>query len=347
MARNICSRSRSSGTGFLWQSIWCWRRRKRSRNMRWYYALQFRMRSWFGKQKSEQEFDEEIEFHLQQQIDEYVAQGMSLEEARHAALRSMGGLTQVAEECRDIRSVNFFENLLQDLRFGFRMLRRSPGFSLLAILCLTLGIGANAAVLSWIEGILIRPYPLVAHQDRLLAMGGTDRSEPGGTPISWPDFLDLQRNCTLFESFFVTKITGSTLNIGERAEVTTGSIVSANYFDAIGVRPIMGRGFSPDEDSGRSAHPVAVISYQLWQDRFKADPQIIGKVQRFNSVPHTIIGVAPQAFRGTFVGWAMNFWVPASMEDTFEGGAFKLDDRDARWVEAYVKLKPGVTRDQA
>src|SRR5215813_8849437 len=138
----------------------------------------------------------------------------------------------------EVRKMNLIEKFVQDLRFGFRMLRRSPGFSLLAILCLTLGIGANAAVFSWVEGILFRPYPLVTHQERLLALGGTDRSQPGGTAISWPDFLDLQRNCTLFESFFVTKITGSTLNIDERTDVTTGSIVSTNYFDAIGVRPI-------------------------------------------------------------------------------------------------------------
>jgi predicted permease len=239
------------------------------------------------------------------------------------------------------------ESIFQDLRFGLRMLRRSPGFSLLAILCLTLGIGANAAVFSWIEGILFRPYPAVVHQERLLALGGTARGEPGGTPLSWPDFIDLQRNCTLFDSFFVSKITGTTLSIGDRAEVTTGSIVSANYFDAIGVHPILGRGFERGEDSGQSAHPVAVISYQLWQRRFKSDPQIIGKTQRLNGVYHTIIGVAPEGFYGTFVGWAMQFWVPASMEEIFESGGYKLEDRGARWIESYARLKPGVTRQQA
>ena len=234
------------------------------------------------------------------------------------------------------------------MRYGFRQLFRSRGFSILAILCLTLGIGANAAVFSWIEGILFRPYPAVAHQERLLAIGGTAHGETGATGISWPDFLDLQRSCTLCETFFVSKITGSTLNIGERAEVTTGSIVSANYFDAIGVHPVLGRGFEPGEDVGNDAHPVAVISYQLWRNRFKGDPDIIGKMQqRLNNIPHTIIGVAPERFYGTFVGWAMHFWVPASMEETFESGGYKLEDRGARWIEAYVRLKPGVTRAQA
>ena len=238
------------------------------------------------------------------------------------------------------------ETTLQDLRFGLRMLRRSPGFSILAILCLTLGIGANAAVFSWIEGILFRPYPAVAHQERLVAIGGTSRDEPRGTPLSWPDFQDLQRSCTLCEALFVSKITGTTLSIGDRAERTTGSIVSANYFDAIGVPPMLGRGFLPGEDQGQSAHPVAVISHQLWQGRFKGDPAIVGKTQRLNGVIHAIVGVAPEGFFGTFVGWGMQFWVPASMEDIFEAGGYKLADRGARWIEAYARLKPGVTLQQ-
>lgn len=246
-----------------------------------------------------------------------------------------------------VQGTLYMENLIQDLRYGFRQLFRSPGFSSLAILCLALGIGANTAVFSWIEGILFRPYPAVAHQERLLALAGTARGESGPTPLSWPDFLDLQRSCTLCDAFFVSKITGSTLNVGDKAEVTTGSIVSANYFDAIGVHPILGRGFEPGEDAGSNAHPVVVISYQLWRDRFKSDPQIIGKMQRLDNVPHTIIGVAPDGFYGTFVGWAMRFWVPASMEETFEGGGYKLEDRGERWIESYVRLKPGVTREQA
>jgi macrolide transport system ATP-binding/permease protein len=313
----------------------------------WFYSLPVRVRSFFHPNEVDHELKEELREHLDQQIQDNVAKGMSPEEARYSALRAMGGMTQIEQRCRDARSGNVIENLIQDLRYGFRQLFRSPGFSALAILCLTLGIGANTAVFSWIEGILFRPYPAVAHQERLLAMAGTARGESGPTPLSWPDFLDLQRSCTLCDAFFVSKITGSTLNVGDRAEVTTGSIVSANYFDAIGVRPILGRGFEPGEDEGSNAHPVAVISYQLWRDRFKSDPQIIGKMQRLDNVPHTIIGVAPEGFYGTFVGWAMRFWVPSSMEETFEGGGYKLEDRGQRWIESYVRLKPGVTREQA
>ncbi len=301
----------------------------------------------FRRRRLEDDLDEELRSHLEMSIELNQRKGMSAADARREALRSFGGVEQTKELYRDQRGLPMIETALQDLRFGLRILRRNPGFSLLAILCLTLGIGANAAVFSWVEGILFRPYPLVTHQERLLALGGTARGEARGTPISWPDFLDLQRSCTLLDSFFVTKIMGTTLSIGDRAEVTTGSIVSANYFDAIGVHPILGRGFETGEDVGRNAHPVTVISYQLWQGRFKGDPQIIGKTQRLNNVVHTIVGVAPEGFYGTFVGWAMQFWVPASMEETFEAGGYKLEDRDARWIEAYVRLKPGVTLSQA
>jgi predicted permease len=291
--------------------------------------------------------EEELRFHITERAADLQRSGVPLLEAERRAKLEFGGIENYKEQCRETQAFHGIRGFSSDLRFGLRMLRRSPGFSILAIVCLTLGIGANTAVFSWIEGILFRPYPAVAHQERLFALTGTARGETDPTALSWPDFLDLQRSCTLVESFFVTKITGTTLSIGDRAEVTTGSIVSANYFDAIGVRPIIGRGFQDGEDSGRNAHPVTVISYELWQGRFKGDPQIIGKMQPFNGVPHTIVGVAPQGFYGTFVGWAMQFWVPASMEELFEGGVYKLEDRGARWIESYARLKPGVTRQQA
>ncbi len=295
----------------------------------------------------EHDLDAELRSHLEMAVEMNLRKGMRVEDARCEALRSFGGIEQTKELYRDQRGMPMIETTFQDLRFGLRILRRSPGFSILAILCLTLGIGANAAVFSWVEGILFRPYPAVTHQERLLALAGTARSEDGATALSWPDFTDLQRDCTLFDAFFVSKIMGTTLSIGDRAERTVGSIVSANYFDAIGVHPVLGRGFEPGEDAGRNAHPVTVISYQLWQGRFKGDPQIIGKTQRLNGVVHTIVGVAPEGFYGTFVGWGMQFWVPASMEEIFEAGGYKLEDRGARWIEAYVRLKPGVTREQA
>ncbi|MGB2901119.1 MAG: ABC transporter permease [Candidatus Acidiferrum sp.] len=306
-----------------------------------------RLAAIFRRRSLEEDMNEELRSHLEMAVERNLRKGMTAGDARREAHREFGGVEQTKELYRDQRGLPMIETTLQDLRFGFRLLRRSPGFSILAILCLTLGIGANAAVFSWVEGILFRPYPVVTHQEQLLALTGTARGESGPTLTSWPDLLDLQRNCTLIDSFIVTKIMGTTLSIGDRSERTTGSIVSANYFDAIGVHPILGRGFEPSEDTGRNAHPVTVISYQLWKGRFKGDPQIIGKTQRLNGVMYTIVGVAPDGFYGTFVGWAMQFWVPASMEETFEAGGYKLEDRGARWIEAYVRLKPGVTLSQA
>jgi len=241
------------------------------------------------------------------------------------------------------------QTFFQDLWFGFRMLRRSPGFSILAIFCLTLGIGTNAAVFSWIEGILFHPYPLVAHEERMVALTGTKRGASGFSrdELSYPDFLDFQKNCTLFESFIVDRITGTTLSVGDRAERAVGGIVSANYFDALGVRPILGRGFKPEEGTGRNAHPVTVISYETWKNRYKGDPEIIGKTRYLNGVQHTIVGVAPEEFYGTFVGYSFQFWVLTSMQETFDDTGYKLEDRGARWIEGYAFLKPGVSLAQA
>src|SRR5580658_1999994 len=145
--------------------------------MRWYYKLPLRWRSLFLKDRAELDLSDELQFHLQNQIDEFVAEGMNPQEACRAARQSLGGVEQVKEECRDTRRTNLLENFLQDVRFGFRMLRRSPGFTVLTILCLTFGIGANAVVFSWVEGILLRPYPLVSHQERLVTLTGTVRDE--------------------------------------------------------------------------------------------------------------------------------------------------------------------------
>ena len=189
--------------------------------------LLHRLRSFFRRAEQDRDLDTELSSHLEFATEENVQRGLSPDEARRQALVRFGGAPQAKENHREARGLPFLETLLQDLRFALRMLHRSPGFSLLAIFCLTLGIGANAAVFSWMEGLLFRPYPLVANQERLVALTGTTQADRTG--LSWPDFLDLQRNCKLFDAFFVSKITGTTLSLGDRAQVVTGSIVSSNY----------------------------------------------------------------------------------------------------------------------
>src|SRR5579872_7148135 len=157
-------------------------------------TLRRRLAALFERRRLEQDLDAEVRSHLEMAAEINRRAGMSEEEARREALRNFGGVEQTKELYREQRGVPMIETTLQDLRFGLRMLRRSPGFSVLAILCLTLGIGANAAVFSWVEGILFRPYPAVAHQERLVALAGTSRGESGASEISWPDYQDLQRN---------------------------------------------------------------------------------------------------------------------------------------------------------
>jgi predicted permease len=305
------------------------------------------VRRFFRRRQEDAELAQELETHIAQEVDDNLGRGMSREEARRQAYHKLGSPRRVREELWEQNTLGFVENLFRDIRYAVRMLRRNPGFSTLAILCLTLGIGANAAVFSWIEGILFRPYPLVTHQDRMFALVGTARGQTEHTDVSWPDFQDLANGCTLCESMIADKITGATLSMGDKAERAAGSVVSANYFDAIGVHLFLGRSFRPEEGTGRNAHPVVVISYQLWKDRFHRDPEIVGKIQRLNNVPHTIIGVAPEGFYGTFVGYAFQFWVPTSMQEKFDSTGYKLEDRDAQWIEGFVQLKPGVSRAQA
>src|SRR6266853_4698233 len=150
-----------------------------------------RLAALFRRRRLENDLDDELRSHLEMSIELDFRKGMTPAAARREALRSFGGLEQAKELYRDQRGLPLLETTLQDLRFGLRMLRRSPVFSLLAILFLTLGIGANAAVFSWVEGISFRPYPLVAHQEQLLAITGTARGEVGPTALSWPDLLDL------------------------------------------------------------------------------------------------------------------------------------------------------------
>jgi macrolide transport system ATP-binding/permease protein len=295
----------------------------------------------------DEELDEELTAHLRMAEADRIARGEPPALAAANARREFGNIGLVKEITREMWRGARLERWWQDLTFGLRMLRRNPGFAMLAILCLTIGIGANATVYGWVEGLLLRPYPAVYQQDRLLVLAETKRGSTGYDETSWPDFLDLQRRCRLIDAFIGEKITGVILSIGDRQELATGSMVSANYFDAMGVRPILGRGFLPGEDVGRNAHAVTVISYRLWQEKFRGDPDIIGRQQNLNGVPFTIVGVAPEAFYGTFVGYPFQFWVPASMQALFDGGEYKLEDRGSVWLEPFVRLKPGVTRQQA
>src|SRR5215469_2587551 len=191
----------------------------------------------FHRDRLDESMEDEMRFHIEQRAADLHRSGLSQDEARRRARIEFGGKETYKEECRDTRAFEWVHGFISDLGFGLRMLRRSPGFAVLAVLCLTIGVGANAAVFGWIEGTLFRPYPLVAHQERLFVLAGTARGVTGYDPTSWPDLLDFQRNCRLIDSFVAEHIVGTTLSIGDRAQRVVGSLVSANYFEALGIRP--------------------------------------------------------------------------------------------------------------
>jgi predicted permease len=306
-----------------------------------------RLAFWRRRETLSQQLSEELDAHIALLARDYEQEGKSPADALAAARQRLGNLGQVREGSRDHWGFPSVDTIAQDLRYGLRTLRRAPAVSIVAILCLALGIGANAAVFSWMEGILLRPYPGVAEQDRLVAVAGTAKGTPGYDDMSWQDYQDLARASAGFSSFIASKIVGTTLSGGDRAERAVGQMVSVNYFDALGVRPILGHGFNAGDDVGRNAHPATVISYRMWKDRLGGSPAVIGTKQLYNGVPFTIIGVAPEEFTGTFVGYSMQFWVPASMQGVFDLTGYRLDDRNARWIEGLARLRPGVSIEQA
>ena len=164
--------------------------------------------SWSGDGSS---FDEEARFHLDQRTDEFMRAGMSADEARREAHKRFGSVALANDRSSDANGLPWIDDFRRDVGYGWRMLRRNPGFSLLAILCLTLGIGANAAVFSWIEGVMLRPYPLVVDEDSLFVIAGTAPEATKGTDISWPDFKDLERSATTIQAFIADRINGAVI----------------------------------------------------------------------------------------------------------------------------------------
>ncbi|MFZ0415223.1 MAG: ABC transporter permease [Candidatus Acidiferrales bacterium] len=239
-------------------------------------------------------------------------------------------------------------SFFQDLRYGVRVLKKSPGFTIIAILTLALGIGANSTIFSWINSTVLNPIPGVTHASQWIAVtidGGRDQN-----PLSYPDYLDLRdRNRTL-SSFVAATNTTMSLTSNGKPERRWGILASANYFDALGVRPILGRGFLPSEDTKPGGAPVVVISYHLWQTRFGADPSVIGRTIEIDRHPLEVVGVAPPGFVGTQTGLSYDLWVPIMQVGDFyssDTADFLLHDRGTNWLLCVAHLKPGVSADGA
>src|SRR6267143_4861478 len=250
------------------------------------------------------DLSEEIQEHLEEKIEELVAGGMSREEATHAARRGFGNVTLLEEDGREVWQWRSLENLLMDVRHGLRMLRKSPGFTVVAVLTLTLGIGANTAIFSYINAFIIKPLPY-PQSDRLMIFESHD-TKKGWTReglTSTASFLDFQKQNTSFERTALWRGLSFNLTGDGAPALVEGGRVSWNYFDALGVKPMLGRTFTPDEDQPGAGH-VAILSQGLWQSRFAGDGKIIGRTITVEGEPYTVVGVMPGTFQFMLMGVA-------------------------------------------
>jgi putative ABC transport system permease protein len=234
--------------------------------------------------------------------------------------------------------------LLQDFSYGLRLLRKSPGFSLVAILTLALGIGANSTIFSWINSTILNPIPGVKHTSQYVEITGGGDGEHN--VLSYPDYEDLRDHNRTLSSFIAATNTAMSLTVNGRPERVWGILATANYFDALGVHPILGRGFLPSEDNKPGGAPVVVVSYSLWRTHFGADPAIIGRSIEINRHSFEVVGVAPRDFVGTQTGLHYDLWVPLEMVGDFYGRQL-LQNRDDHWLLCIGHLKPGVSAEQA
>jgi predicted permease len=239
------------------------------------------------------------------------------------------------------------DGLFQDLRYGVRMLLRSPGFTAVAVLALALGIGANAAIFSLINTVLLRPLPAVPDPDRLVATIVTSGAGSYNN-LSYPDYLDYRERNDVFSGMLGHSLISVALGHGGQNDLLWGEIVTGDYFSVLGATPTLGRGFLPEEYRGEGSHPVVVIGHSLWQRRFASDPRIVGGTLTLNGRDFTVVGVAPAGFTGTEFALGMDLWVPIMMHDTVMPGSDDLiTNRERRWMKTIARLNPGVTIPQA
>ncbi|MGZ4983486.1 MAG: ABC transporter permease [Chthoniobacterales bacterium] len=238
------------------------------------------------------------------------------------------------------------EKLLQDVRFGFRQLLKKPGFAALAIISMALGIGANTSIFSLVDTVLLRPLA-VKDPSQLVELYGSANNGAQWSLQSYPNYKEYRDRNTVLSGLFVYRVVVSSLTINNSSQRVWGYLVSGNYFDVLGVKPMLGRAFLPEEDATPDSHPVAVISYNCWQRRFGGDPSVVGKTVQFNSRPFTVIGVAPKGFIGTEVAYDPEMFIPVMMAPTIEPGSHYLERRDSNNMFTVGRLKPGVTLAQA
>jgi predicted permease len=310
---------------------------------RWHNILRMRLRSLLLHSRVERELEKELRFHLDEEIEDGRTRGLSPEDARRAALRRLGGIAQIQEECRNMRKTGFVENLKQDLRYAVRILAKSPGFTLVMVLTLALAIGATSAIVSVIEGVLLRSLP---YRDpaQLVRIFTSNRAWPK-FPINRNDFRDFRTRLHSFES--IAAYTRNDLQLAGTGETIklSGFSVTAGFFHVLGLNPAMGREFDRNDElpgRGRSA----IVSNKLWRTRLGGRRDVIGRKIILDAEPYTIVGVMPPGvehpgnmYHAVAYGDTVDVWTPFTFTHP--------DDRGSHFLEGIARLRPGVTAAQA
>src|SRR5277367_2244089 len=293
-----------------------------------------RERRWFSRKKWEQDMQDELRFHIERQTAENIAAGMPPEEARRQAVLQLGAIEGVKEDCREQRRGFWLESLYADVRYGLRILRKSPGFTVIAILTLALGIGANTAIFSVVQGVLLAPLPY-NEPERLVMVWQYNLTLKHAISVSYPDFLDWQRNARSFQQMAAFDSQDRNLTAPGTPEHLNGEEISSGFLSTLGIKPILGREFSPEEDQ-HGGPPVVIISNRLWRNRFAASTAAVGKSVTLDGMDYTVVGVLPADFR--VVGEEADVYVPPGQGDPLIFG-----DRTIHPILCVARLKPGVT----
>jgi putative ABC transport system permease protein len=316
---------------------------------RWLRRLTLRVRSLLFRNRVEQELADEFQFHLDARTAVEIARGLTPQEARRVAIRAMGGIEQYKEECRDARGTQLVENFVQDLHYGLRGLVKHRGFAIAAIVSLALGIGANTAIFSIINALLLDSLPVERPQELALLNPAGFRNgwTAGGHTWSYPAYRGLRDRQRVFSGLIAGRTDAVILTIDGASRRAMASLVSGNYFDVLGVRPFQGRLLSSDDDRIRGGHPVVVLSYGFWVEHFGMRPDVVGRDVRIGGHPFTIVGIAERRFNGLEVGDAVDVFVPAAMLREVVTYGEALDARNAFIFHVYGRLAPGISREQA
>jgi predicted permease len=306
------------------------------RPIRWLYTIPLRLRSLFRRNRVEQELDNELRDHVDRQVAENTARGMSPEEARYAALQAIEGIEKSKEESRDARGMHFLESLVQDTRYGLRMLRKNPGFTLIVVLTLTLGVGANTAIFSVANDVFLRPLPF-PHEDRLVRIHAFTATPSGEISRYSPrerEVFAVQEQSTLYDGFVALDDQSLTLRDGDKPERIHAAVESPGWSAVLVVQPVLGRLFTAEEENREEGSGVAIIGYGLWQRRFGGNRNVLGSSIVFDDRTCRIIGVMPRGFRFPYLA---EVWLPISIH----AGSTR------REYAFFASLKPGVTLPQA